>query len=857
MASCQNMACDGELRKPRRGFNLTGRLGLTLVSLLLLAGLAAGCKPKSSAGGADSSNYFKTSYQTESEFIVEAIVSDLAEQVFYAKFHRLPDEKSFEVIATEKPGSPRDTPVYELQIRLDSKQGDVKSEVAVNGPIWSPRIYQPAVETLAQAVGLKAGEPGEQDDTALLSKLVEGSADTIERENEDLSRSLQDDFDNPMLHEEAAVLLGAFALREHSGHFFDIRAPLSRLTAQLVMARFLNGTNVYGINGQMADAISLTLSGDATAALTQLSAIHTNDAAVASFVRALRTRAAGDYRVLGRMDGLSQVECVEWFTALADYVSATEAWPKLSDTQKRTIDFVRVANQGSYSVEIGHELLEVSVALEMREIGGVYKLSQHKKLTRDGLVPSLNALPEYCFSRGAGGDVQVNVIGWGQWAAFFQRQLCHAIQQNYYFLNYLWCVPEYAGEFSTKSDQTFGGLRLYPFVRRFNCSNEAAYHQSVDDGFKVTVAGPQLVPADCWNYLCYKPGFAPLYSPNPNPHINEWFNHNPPPGTVYDLNPRLNHPSLIDRPDAIAFFEKLRDLAPYDCRLANFIQKRKFNNHPTYDQAMDLYTNVLPYSLFAMRTVAWTVENEPDRYENLMVQAAKLDPSCYYDLARYFQNRHDDDKAAQYYDLACAADQDSVRVSNFANWRVRYYLKHGQPDKARQIADFAGEVYSARGLEAEALFFEMTSNYDEAFSWYAKNEERYDNSVPLLNFCLWYQARTGDQRFAPEVQKRMDKLFPKGIEKTSLNDFHGPPTDGVLIRQENKLLAAAGLKNGDVIVAVYGIRVHNMVQYAYGRVQQTTPELDLIVWQGNGYREFKPSPPHHLFGVDFDDYRAD
>jgi len=52
----------------------------------------------------------------------------------------------------------------------------------------------------------------------------------------------------------------------------------------------------------------------------------------------------------------------------------------------------------------------------------------------------------------------------------------------------------------------------------------------VDDGFKVTVAAPHLVPAECWNYLCYKVNFAPPYNPNPNPHVNEWHNHNPPPG---------------------------------------------------------------------------------------------------------------------------------------------------------------------------------------------------------------------------------------------------------------------------------------------------------------------------------------
>ena len=62
--------------------------------------------------------------------------------------------------------------------------------------------------------------------------------------------------------------------------------------------------------------------------------------------------------------------------------------------------------------------------------------------------------------------------------------------------------------------------RLYPFVRRFNCTDVEAYHKSVDDGFKVTVDTPHLVPAECWNNLCYHVSFAPLYSPNPNPHIN-------------------------------------------------------------------------------------------------------------------------------------------------------------------------------------------------------------------------------------------------------------------------------------------------------------------------------------------------
>jgi tetratricopeptide (TPR) repeat protein len=239
-----------------------------------------------------------------------------------------------------------------------------------------------------------------------------------------------------------------------------------------------------------------------------------------------------------------------------------------------------------------------------------------------------------------------------------------------------------------------------------------------------------------------------------------------------------------------------------------------------------------------------------------MLEAATLNPACYYTLCDYVLGLKQDDKAAEYLEKACAADPDAVRVSNHSRWRVWYYLKKGKTEKARQIADEAAEVYSANGLEAKANFLEATTNYDDAFEWFAKIEERYNQSTPVLEFCLRQMARTNDQRFAKEVEKRIKTLFPNGMEKVAVQDLHGPPKDGVLVMEENDLLKAAGLKKGDVIVAVYGVRVHHMRQYAYGRELKQTPELELIVWRGDGYREFKPNPPHHRFGVDFRDYVA-
>jgi len=144
-------------------------------------------------------------------------------------------------------------------------------------------------------------------------------------------------------------------------------------------------------------------------------------------------------------------------------------------------------------------------------------------------------------------------------------------------MNLKWSVHDDARQFAAQYDQMFGGLRLYPFVRRIDCTDVAAYHQSVDDGIKVTVAAPELVPAFCWNSLGSSVSFALCISQSrSSPH--KWFDHNPPPGTDYDLRARWNYPGLGGSPDAIARFDRLRKLAPCDMWIVSFLN---YNNTTT------------------------------------------------------------------------------------------------------------------------------------------------------------------------------------------------------------------------------------------------------------------------------------
>ena len=154
-------------------------------------------------------------------------------------------------------------------------------------------------------MGLNAAAGHAARDASLISKLTDNSPETIEQEDQAISSDLESDFGNPELHEKAALLLGAFLLRDHSGYFYEIRTPLSRLTAHLAMAQYLRSSGAEGINGQMAETMLLTVIGDEARALEQLNSMGTNDSSLVPMIRALRARNTGDYRPLDKMGGLT------------------------------------------------------------------------------------------------------------------------------------------------------------------------------------------------------------------------------------------------------------------------------------------------------------------------------------------------------------------------------------------------------------------------------------------------------------------------------------------------------------------------------------------------------------------------
>jgi tetratricopeptide (TPR) repeat protein len=293
-----------------------------------------------------------------------------------------------------------------------------------------------------------------------------------------------------------------------------------------------------------------------------------------------------------------------------------------------------------------------------------------------------------------------------------------------------------------------------------------------------------------------------------------------------------------------------------------------------------------------MARVANTVTNQPVRYEQLMTRAAAVDPALYFTLAEYCRQRKAEDQAADFFEKGTRLDPDGVRAATHASWLIRYYLKKGRLEDARREADFAGEVFSFPGLQAQGEFFEATSNYTGAFECYSNILDRYGDPGPLNAFRQRRQPNTGaapapgaspfsllstspgpirPQLVQPGMQKvikvaplspgeqqaRQEKAtFPNGIEKVALGDFHAAPVDGIELRADNIMMSAFGIHRGDVIVALAGIRVHNSTQFNYVRMSNHGFDYDFIVWQGSGYQEIKVNSPGRMTGVSFGDYHA-
>ena len=794
---------------------------------------------------------FQTHWQDESQYIVENVSADLIEMYIYARMGKLARVGGPGVAATEI-----NERAYLVEARVESYPV-FRATLPIRHTIFSADTYQPLLDALAVEFGsLKRAEGIEVE--GLVDTLTEPRAEVIEIANQNVSAELENEFSAPVGHEQAALVLAAFALREHSGKFYQILSELCRMSAHLAFSKALRGDTQPSVDGRVAEAAMLCLLRNEADSQKLVRDLPETEPGVAAWRRGLTLQNTCDIRSFERPATPSLFEEFEYFNLLLSQKGEGDAWSevgRLEESRRRLPDWGRMACVQGYSVGVGHRLLATMLPADFAEIKSVFELSSGAKLAKGALVASLNTPPSHCLTSDNAGVVHVNVIGWGTWAAFLQRHLCQTIESDYNFLARLWGVPDRARDFLKEADLDFWGLELYPFVRRLNAMRESYYRAAQDDEMALVRRAPQVVPATVWNYVSYSVPEWPKYVPPPHPFINEWHKHNPPQGTAYNIYPRLDHPSLMNRPDTQARLEELHSIAPWDLSISRALLKVKFGDHPSGEQVLEAYQAISDYSPWACATIAHAFAGEPAEFERWMTRAASLSPVYYYQLADFLKEHGRDDDAAAAYENAFAGSSDPVAVANSSEWLVKYYESHGQPDSATRLADKAAEVYSFAGLQAKATLLEMRRDYDGALDLYHAIYERYNNPVPMLRFLVRVQKEAPGDKFAAQLKNVSEQLITGGLKTVDSSELTDAPRDGMLISVENPATKEAGLQLGDVVVAVYGYRVRDFHSYTVLRELADGP-MALTLWRSTAYLRISASPPHKRFGINFTDYRG-
>ena len=831
---------------------------ITVPVLLVSAGLLLGLSGCRRSGPAATGGR----YEEESQFIVQSLLEDLLGMTQWAVAGTLVTDASRRVRVEAGEEAAWGHPDYRVSLRGKSGGADQRFKLVIERPVWDPAVYGPVLDGLFQEIGrpVAATEPAGTEGPSLLEELLALDAPAIERANERVSQALREEFRQPVQHERAALLLGVFGLREAAGVFSDVRSVLGRMTAHLAFARALAPERAASGEGRVAEVLLYALMGHQTGALERLQS-WPPEPAMAPWKRALRAWVTGDYRELNAVKERTPLEQIGWFSSYARSVQPTIAWEELApEMLAARPDFCRMAQELALSVELGHQLSRLSLALELQEIGQVFKVSGRPPPGPEGLSSWLNELPSPCVSPGPGGAARIRVISEGHWAQFLQRHLCHTLVQNHRFLRRLWGVPEAAADFVRQTSGPFEKLRLYPFVQRAHADDEKTYRQAVDAAVRVIAQTPELVPAALWNQL-YEPPPAglPVYH---SPHcrdVSEWHRHNPPPFTAHRASDRVHHVSLIRQADAVERLEALHALAPYDAKLTRVLLHLKYGNNGQGQPEEVLaaaYGPLLEYSAPVLAVVGQRLEKDPVAYERFLLRAAARNGAYYFRLGDYFAQRGDAAKAAQYFEEGFEKGPDAVQAANHAPWLVRHYFAQGKLAEADRWADFAADVYSYRGLQAKGELLFLKGEYRESLDYYHKIEERYADPRCVVRWWVRYRAQTDQPDFDEEIEQRKDTLFPKGVRPIRLQGLSDPPTAGVIIQEENDLIRAAGLKKGDIIVGLQDQRVETLEQYVYLRTRLAGGPMRLLVWNGTRYLEASADPPRRRFGAAFDTYLA-
>ena len=669
-------------------------------------------------------------------------------------------------------------------------------------------LWHPELLTAYAAMQLGGGtrtisdtEPADQHE-ALLAL----SADAILKANAVVSASLKREMRNPRAHEAAALVVGAFALRESAGGLSDTRWALNRMTAHLAIAHALrNGQSHASIDGQLANVTLLTLSNRERTAIRALDAIELKTIGALAWQRALRMRVTEDWRPLTMPFAATRIEKLAYFRARRHTVRAIRAGQELTDLRELpAVEFARIVQSQPFGVEDGQQFVLDGLAAEIGELAFVYKQLRQRDLPKDLPAIIVNVRAGRLLSSG-----EPQVIPWGAWAEFAQRHIGQSITRVDRLNRHLLGLPERADELKAILDASLSHLTLYPVAsvaRTKGKRGTEADLRYINQAVDVAVRSPELVTLDFWKFIQQGVNYEPVK--RGMPQMRTWF---APLSADVPYDAAMRTESLIGylKPPAI---DALIDEAPYDVGMMSRIAQRYRGLRPVLDK---IRTVVEPRIDFDMWVIDWAINTARDWDDRLALRrkACALAVGQCLALAADLTDVDEAAAAAEYEKVFRNPALDQVSMANASGWLVEYYERTGQLVKAMDLAQRSAAVYSGRGLATLAHLLERRVRIAEADEVFTAMSARYPDLLAALAGFLYRQAVTGKNPAYLARWKSIEKaLFPNGLQPMA-TVMTQKPENGVFVEEDSASSRRVRLQAGDIIVGVDGWKVESKEQY--------------------------------------------
>ena len=774
-------------------------------------------------------------HQTEEQWIVGEVLTALAALAQPGQ-HKEPLQP---VVTLATPATAAEV-VYSVAI------GPRSARLRVMDHIWSPETYAPV---MAQLLG--ASQPPTADalvDIDVRTPLTTLTATALLLEADRVSAMLVAAPRSAAAHESAALVIGAFAMREDSGLFEDVRASLSRMTAHLAIANASRGGALETMDGTIARSVLLTLIGRQRDAVTSIDAFEgrSRKDGDRAWAHALRLRNTGDWRKARLLNAETSLERFEHgralrarlgFDALLGYV---DSLPEADE-----IDWQRIATAGAFTVEAGNRYTRESVAYELAEAAETWMHFHEGEATPERVIESLKA------PRSAGvAPVPTRILDWSAWAAHAERHLLHALTASWAHSRNFADESELVRTF----DRLFAPLTLYPIVQRFMAESPAAYQAALDRSRQLVDMRPELVTQQAWTLLLEQPEFVPRASAFATDA--PWFTPAVPTGTAFELSVRSLRAGC-PRPPSRAQAARWAEQMPYDHWTLWANEWLAVDTSPTKSAVSKVLQPLFEYDAPAiLKMIEHMRISEGERFDFATTLCGLVPGECDR-LGELYLLADRPVDALRAYERWSANTRDRVEVANGVTWLVRHYDAKGDHARAEATARMAANVGSARGLETLGEWLDRAGRHDEADAVYAQISARYPGSRSsyLEGLSLMRKAlRTGDAHVRARAAELLRGVFPGGPEALVLHALDATPQDGLVFETFGPRVADAGLLPQDIIVGIDQWRLRSATHYNVASRFQHNQAMTFTVWRDGRYRQVKANVPERWLGARFQDF---